>query len=385
MIQKVIKILFLPMLAMLAMVSCKKDGTMVVATQGTQPGLTASATTLNYTSADSLSNAITFTYSQSNYGYQAAVNYDLQISYNDSNFSAFKDYSLSLDTMSMSFSVKNFNGLVLGLNYNAEVTDTVLVRVKSAVAGTANGNSPLFHYSDTLKIIIHPYSQIPIPVIAPPDSLYIVGDATPGGWKNPVPIPSQKFTQMDKYGQVFGMILQLTGGKSFVFLPKNGDWSHKYGGSTEGSGALLIDNAVPSSNTPGPATSGLYEIIVNFTKGTYSVTPVTTNIIPVNLYIVGDATPGGWNNPVPVPSQQFTQVSNGEFQLTLPLTTGKSYLFLPINNGDWSHKYGGISATGGDLLADGAVPSSNTPSPAVNGTYLIDVNFIANTYSLTKQ
>jgi hypothetical protein len=100
---------------------------------------------------------------------------------------------------------------------------------------------------------------------------------------------------------------------------------------------------------------------------------------------VGDATAGGWNNPVPTPSQQFTQTGSAEFQITIPLTSGKSYLFLPLN-GDWGHKYGGATdgtaITGGTLLADGAVPGSNTPAPATSGSYTITVNFITMTYKV---
>ena len=66
------------------------------------------------------------------------------------------------------------------------------------------------------------------------------------------------------------------------------------------------------------------------------------------------------------------------------LTAGKSYLLLP-KNGDWSNKYGGTSATGGTLLADGNVPGSNTPAPAVSGSYLINVDFLTGKYTVTKQ
>ena len=214
-----------------------------------------------------------------------------------------------------------------------------------------------------------------------PSNLYIVGDATAGGWNNPVPTPSQQFTQIDNFS--FGIIISLTAGKSYLFLPVNGDWSHKYGGATDGTssaGVLLADGAVPGSNTPAPATSGLYSIIVNFATNSYTVTPV-----PSNLYIVGDATAGGWNNPVPTPSQQFTQTGTGTFQITIPLTSGKSYLFLPVN-GDWSHKFGGstdgTASGGGVLLADNAVPGSNTPAPATTGSYTITVNFITMTYKV---
>ncbi|MGZ3987831.1 MAG: SusF/SusE family outer membrane protein, partial [Flavisolibacter sp.] len=249
-------------------------------------------------------------------------------------------------------------------------------------------NTPAPATSGIYKIVVNfqtnTYTVTPVAV---PANLYIVGDATPGGWNNPVPIPSQQFTKIDAVS--YGIVINLTAGKSYLFLPANGDWSHKYGGATDGTatggGTLLADGAVPGSNTPAPGASGLYKIIVNFATNSYTVTPYDG---PSNLYIVGDATAGGWNNPVPVPSQQFTQVGNAEFQLTTQLTAGKSYLLLPVN-GDWGHKYGGATdgtaAGGGILLKDGDVPGSNTPAPGTTGNYLIDVNFITMTYKVTPQ
>ncbi|HVZ98025.1 MAG TPA: SusE domain-containing protein [Chitinophagaceae bacterium] len=245
-------------------------------------------------------------------------------------------------------------------------------------------NTPAPSSSGLYDIVVNfqtnKYTVTPVSV---PSNLYIVGDATVGGWNNPVPTPSQQFTQLSP--GVFGIITNLNAGAGYLFLPVNGDWSHKYGGATDGvatPGILLADGAVPGSNTPAPSPTGVYEILVNFATNTYTVTPYTGAPLPSNLYIVGDATAGGWNNPVPVPSQQFTQLSNAEFTITLPLSgQPASYLFLPVN-GDWSHKFGGTGATGGTLLYDGAVPGSNTPGPASAGTYTIDVNFITDTYSV---
>jgi starch-binding outer membrane protein SusE/F len=96
-----------------------------------------------------------------------------------------------------------------------------------------------------------------------------------------------------------------------------------------------------------------------------AVTITTFSPIPPNLYIVGDATPGGWNNPIPIPGQQFTQNSSGIFQLTLPLTADKSFLFLPVN-GDRGHKYGSTGANnannvmGDNIKAEGG----NLKAPA---------------------
>ncbi len=215
-----------------------------------------------------------------------------------------------------------------------------------------------------------------------PDNLYIVGDATPGSWDNPVDLPSQQFTKIDATS--FGIILNLNAGASYLFLPQNGSWDHKFGGTSATGGDLLADGAVPGSNTPAPATSGLYKIVVNFLTNKYTVTPYNGVAIPENLYIVGDATPGGWDNPVPTPSQQFTRHSNAEFSLTLPMTGSGSFLLLPLN-GNWDHKFGGTSASGGTLLVDGAVPGSNTPGPGEAANYRIHVNFLTMKYSILKQ
>ncbi len=260
----------------------------------------------------------------------------------------------------------------------ASATGGTLLKDGDVPGSNTPGPATAGLYKITVNFQTNSYAVEPASV---PSNLYIVGDATAGGWNNPVPTPSQQFTQISP--GVFGIITNLNAAPaSYLFLPVNGDWSHKYGGSSATGGTLLADGDVPGSNTPAPATAGLYKIIVNFATNTYSVTPYTGIPVPSNLYIVGDATAGGWNNPVPVPSQQFTQVTNSDFRITLPLNASPaSYLFLPVN-GDWSHKYGGTSATGGTILYDGDVPGSNTPGPSSSGTYTIDVNFITGTYTV---
>ena len=219
------------------------------------------------------------------------------------------------------------------------------------------------------------FTVTPIPV---PSNLYIVGDATPGGWTNPVPIPSQQFTPIDNVS--FGIVVNLTADKSYLFLPVNGEWG-KFGGlGANGTNNVNGDQfKAEGSDLKAPATSGLYMIIVNFATSSFTVTPYTG---PSNLYIVGDATPGGWTNPVPLPSQQFTQNTTGIFQLTLPLTADKSYLLLPVN-GEWG-KFGGTGANnsnnvnGDSFKAEG----SDLKSPPTNGTYTITVNFFTMTFKV---
>ncbi len=104
------------------------------------------------------------------------------------------------------------------------------------------------------------------------------------------------------------------------------------------------------------------------------------------LFLVGDASPGGWNNPVPIPDQEFTKVSNTLYELTISLSGGKSLLFLPVN-GDWGDKYGWEGANNsnnpdGDKLQRGG---GDIKVPADDGTYKITVNFQLGTFSIVKQ
>lgn len=311
-------------------------------------------------------------------------------------------YELQLDTVGGNFSNPQVIKYGNALTSNITVNDLNTAAIAAGVIGGSTKNvefrivsfsgtnyTKMLGSSNTVTISLTTY-------VAAPDNLYIVGDATAGGWNNPVPLPTQQFTKINAVS--YGIIINLTAGGSYLFLPLNGDWSHKYGGSSASGGTLLADNAVPGSNTPGPAISGLYEIIVNFQTNTYTVTPYTGMPLPTSiglnkgLWIIGSATAGGWNNnsnnaPNGIGNQQFTQISNAEYQITIALTAGQSYLMIPEDVNSWANKYGGstdgTASGGGTILFDNDVPGSNTPAPAVSGTYMVDVNFITGKYTVT--
>lgn len=145
--------------------------------------------------------------------------------------------------------------------------------------------------------------------------------------------------------------------------------------------------------TLGNGSALLISNVLKFTSTPYAIPP---KVVPPGtaslgyadgvLFLVGSATAGGWNNPVPVPSQQFTQVSPTVYTITVPLIGGQEYLFLP-KNGDWSHKYAvkdktlsGLNA-GGDFDKD---VNDNFPGPAASGNYKIDVDFQRGKFVVTQ-
>lgn len=124
---------------------------------------------------------------------------------------------------------------------------------------------------------------------------------------------------------------------------------------------------------------------LQFTVTPYAIPPKVQPPTTGKLFIVGNATPGGWNNPVPVPSQEFTKISDTQYEITLSLTGGNFYLLLPLN-GDWGVKYGAIGGNGSNnaLGDDFRMGGGDLIAPAVSGTYKIEVNFQTGKFKLTK-
>jgi hypothetical protein len=147
------------------------------------------------------------------------------------------------------------------------VSHDIEIRVKAFLT-----NETVVQYSNVIKYKVVPYA-IP-PVVAAPalGQLFLVGDATDGAWNNPVPTPSQEFTKIDALH--FKLTVNLIGGKQYLFLPKNGDWGHKYAcKKTADQSASGGDFGYDfSDNFPGPAASGSYKIEVDFQRGKYTVT-----------------------------------------------------------------------------------------------------------------
>ena len=370
--------LFITALTVL-LASCDKVGSLPFYGKGTNPVLTPSTTTVAPTAADSNNTVLTLSWTYPNHATDSGnIKYTVEIDSTGKNF-ANAATKVVMGKLSTSFLAKELNSILLGFGYAFNVAVDMDVRV---ISSYANNNERL--PSNVVKIRMTPYRippKVPIPTTG---KLYIVGDATAGGWNNPVPVPSQELARLDQ--TTWGGVFQLTGGKQYLLLPLNGDWSHKFSVANNTIAGLSAGGDFGfdlNDNFPGPATTGLYKIIVDFQAGKFTVTPYT-GALPTNLYLVGDATAGGWNNPVPVPSQQFTRLNSSIFEITIPLIGGKQYLMLPVN-GDWSHKFAVANNSLAGLWSGGSFGydlSDNFPGPPTSATYKITANFVTKTFTV---
>ncbi|MEO7313004.1 MAG: SusE domain-containing protein [Chitinophagaceae bacterium] len=344
---------------------------------GVSPTLSSSVAATVPLPGDSLKPVLTLNWSWPFFASDSTTaKYVVEIDSTGRNFS--KSVSKTVTrSLSTSYTAKELNDILLGYGFAFNTGYDMDIRITASY-----GNNNDQTRSNTIKVKMTPY-KIP-PKVVPPTSgkLFLVGDASQGGWNNPVPVPTQEFTKIDSV--TYGGIFNLVGGKQYLALPVNGDWTNKFAvadntiSGLSGGGAFGYNQ---SQNFPGPATSGWYKILFDFQAGKFTVTPYT-GVLPTNLFIVGDATAGGWNNPVPVPSQQLTRDNSSQWSVTLPFIGGKQYLLLPVN-GDWSNKYavagGTVPAAGGDF---GYNLSTNFNGPATSGTYKLTVNFVTGQFKL---
>lgn len=282
--KKIIKQLYLPVLMAILLVACDKDEKQVYFNGGTAPTLTANQTDsipLSFVNKDN--EAVKLNWTNPEYQFSTGINsqdvtYLLEIDTTGANFknparqsiSLSRDLSWNITQGQLNDYLLNQLVLVPGMVHNVEM------RITASISGAV----PI--YSNVLKFKIRPYA-IP-PKVDPPASgkLFITGSATPASWQCGCGEPellSQKFTQVTP--TLYEITIQLTGGGSYLFLPRYGTWSpvapdpEKYGcvGGNNSNNVDGDDFKRAGGDMKAPAATGLYKIVVDFQRGKFSVTP----------------------------------------------------------------------------------------------------------------
>lgn len=179
----------------------------------------------------------------------------------------------------------------------------------------------------------------------------VIGDATPGGWSD------QTNMTYNAAKNVFTIGISLTGTKAFKFRGTS-DWAFNYG-SNNNDGKLQKDG----SNIPVDVTADYFVTLDLSSPNNYTFTAYRWGII-------GNATPGGWDNDTNMTWDATKKV----FTVTLNLSASGKFKFRA--NDDWVVNYGGdlsaLSSGGSDI----AVPS--------DGNYTVTFDPINLKATLTK-
>jgi hypothetical protein len=367
----------------MALAACEKGDKLPYYDYGTVPVLSSSASTLAPPAGDSNKAVLSLTWTDPQYNnVEGTTKYIVQIDTAGRNFAKAVTREV-IGTRSYSFIGKELNSILLdNLGFQFGKPGTIEARV---ISSFSNNNQRL--NSPAIKIGVTAYKVPPKVALPTTGKLFLVGDATEGGWTNPVPTPSQELTRIDE--TTFGGIFYLYGGAQYLVLPLNGNWDNKY---------AVANNTVPglaeggdfgfnlSQNFPGPQVDGWYKLTMDFQSGKFKMEPFTQQHgLPQALVAVGGATPNGWANEANN-SQKFTRLNSTNWEITVNLKSGEEYLILP-EPGNWGKKYGvkdnniESAKLAGVLEPEG----KNLKSPNETANYKIVVDFFNNSYKLTKQ
>jgi hypothetical protein len=263
----------------LVLQSCEKDENKIFFEGGTEPVLSASTTAVNLQPppADESVQAIAFNWTNPEYQFTTGissqdVNYNLEFDTAGANFGSGAKFSTTIARdLSKSYTVAELNTI---LGNSMQLRPGRQYRIETRVVSSLGQNAVQLN-SNTVTFTATPYApppKVPIPVSG---KLYIVGNATPGGWNNPVPVPAQEFTKLND--TQYEITLPLGGaGTFYLFLPENGSWSSKYAVPNNGAPGIADGGEFRfytsgGQDFPAPTAPGNYKISVDFQKGQFTV------------------------------------------------------------------------------------------------------------------
>ncbi|RNL50145.1 SusE domain-containing protein [Pedobacter jejuensis] len=247
----------------LSLWSCKKDETQVVSNVGSAGNLVASATTLSLVQADAAKPALTLTYPlATSTGYVVPVATSLQFDIKGNNFAAAREFAVSSTTYSPT--VSDFNTMLLALGAKVGTAAQIEVRLKSGAAANA------ITFSNVLTLTATPYLA----------SAWIYVPGAYQGWN---PSTADSLVSLTSNGIYTGMIAFTPNNLEFKITPAK-KWDVAYGDA--GSGTI---SPSAGDNLKSPEAI-VRQVTVDLKKNTIVYG------IPTEWSMIGDATPGGWNN-----------------------------------------------------------------------------------------
>ncbi|MEO5892497.1 MAG: SusE domain-containing protein [Ferruginibacter sp.] len=365
--QKIIHHLIRLALLLVILASCKKEGYQIFVKEASSPAnaLTASSTNIILSKATENTNAVTFSWNAADFNKESIVSYTLQLALaaDTSGTNAWKNakvFNAGNNLLSYSFITKDLNSLLTNMALPAGIAAKIAVRLKSDV-NQYNGSVSAVSsaYSGSVVLDITPYSL----------SLYI-----PGAYQGWNPSAAPLLNPADGRPGLY---------EAYVYMPDKGlqyfkytnapDWDHtNYGDG--GNGSFSTDGQAGGLNVP---DSGYYELTADMNTNKWTATRTSWGII-------GDATPGGWDND----TQLAYDVANQVWKVTANMKHNGSFKFRA--NKEWVIDFG-IDNNGNLVYADnpffGYAANLDNLSVAEDGNYTITLDLHISgkySYSLVK-
>ena len=285
---------------------------------------------------------LTLTWSDPDYGFDAAALYSVQMDVQGGDFSNPQIISVG-SSLEKTFTVEELNAKLLSLSMTPGEEGVAIFRIKA----TLSEYQEIF--SNTVNLNVTPYSSL----LDLTTNLGVVGSATPGGWGNEN-IPDLQFytTSMT---DVYVAYVTLRDGE--IKFRNNNDWAENWGDDGN-------DGTLDSYGANIAVSAGTYKIEVNFSSMNYTMEAYSWGL-------VGSATPNQWNGP-----DLMLQYNSYQDDWRAVVTLGEGEVKFRFNN-DWGLNYG-------DDGADGSMEANGANISVSSGHYLVSMNLNTQSYTMEE-
>jgi len=331
------KILFLLTFTAL-LVGCEKDD-IVVINEDFTTAVSLSSDNIVLEESNEGMEALKVTWTQPEFGYSAAAEYNVLFDLSTGDFSNPETVSAG-SSLEKSFNTEDLNKVLL--NLGAEPGTAAQLQVKVDIIMSKQYSRA----SDVSGLTATAYSGV-LDLTTP---WGVVGSATPNGWGDG---PDTPFYKSDEAGIYVAYITMVEGEWK---IRKDNDWAVNYGSSD---GVNLVDGGDNIATTAGTYKITFDEINLTYKIETYS------------WGLVGDATPNGWDGP--------------DFPLDYDSCSDTWRAVVKLNDGEWKIRQNNDWAVNlGSDGADGNLQAGGGNIPVTLGYYQIIVDFNNSTYTIEK-
>jgi len=364
--------LFIGVFFLLAAVSCKKEGALLIVNENTSftGSIKASVDSVVLMAANDSDSVVTVTWPAVSYGTGVAVTYTLELDLpgdtagtagtggtaGTAGWAKATSFIAGPNVLHYSFAGKDLNNLMQTLGVFGATP--LVFRVLSNVTQYNGAASTVpTTYSSTVSIVVTPYTT----------NLFIPGayqgwDPSTAPLLNPV---------AGKAGLFEGYVNMVGSGIQYFKYTNAPDWNHINYGDSSVDGYFSTNGNAGGLYAP---NGGYYELTANLINNTWTATATTWSII-------GDATPGGWNTD----TQMTYDATNQVWTVTAAMVTAGSFKFRA--NDAWVIDFG-IDNSGNLRYADnpffGYTAGLNNLTVPANGTYIITLDLhISGKYTYT--
>lgn len=331
---KLIKINFLAVIALMMTWGCVEEERTVISDNPGAPQLSSPAAgSALVLTEDTAGEWVRFEFTPADFGYQAAVNYTVQVVPAGQGWENPMDVASSNSTI-IQITQSEWNQRLIGRGYAADQENEVDMRIRASV-----GTAVAAVYSPVVSMLLVPYSaQLTYARV------YLPGDYQ--GWSPENPNTVIYSVNDD---DIYDGYVHILGGSGAFKINATPSWDENYGGV----------NGVLEQNGPDiilPEPFGTFRLIVDMNAGTYTIGERR------RWGLVGDATPGGWDADTPM---EFNAAEN-VLTVTLDLVAGN---FKFRGNNNWDFNYG-------DTGLDGVLDAGGADIPiAEPGNYTVTMDW----------